>query len=166
MVPHFAISTSTTTYVVRFAVHPSDNIAACLAVAEAERASAKGLITAIVVAYEVNCRLVDSFDISKRGWDPPVFGLPAVALAAGRLMRLDPDRLTQAVNMAINDHIPMAQTRVGTLSDWKGLSVAEAGRNAVFAARLARAGLTGPAPIFEGSSGVLPAGGGLGERRR
>ena len=142
-------------YVVKFAVHPSDNIAACLAVAEAERASAKELITAIVIGYEVNCRLVDSFDISKRGWDPTVFGLPAVALAAGRLMRLGPDQLTQAVNLAINDHIPLAQTRVGELSDWKGLSVAEAGRNAVFAARLARAGLTGPAPIFEGSSGVF-----------
>jgi 2-methylcitrate dehydratase len=142
-------------YVVRFAVHPSDNIAACLAVAEAERASAKELITAIVIAYEVNCRLVDSFDISKRGWDPTVFGLPAVTLAAGRLMQLSSDQLTQAVNLAINDHIPLAQTRVGELSDWKGLSAAEAGRNAVFAARLARAGLTGPAPIFEGSSGFF-----------
>jgi len=79
------------TYVGRFAVHPSDNIAACLAVGEAEGASAKELITAIVIAYEVNCRLVDSFDISKRGWDPTVFGLPAVALAAGRLMKLSPD---------------------------------------------------------------------------
>jgi 2-methylcitrate dehydratase len=142
-------------YVVRFAVHPSDNIAACLAVAEAERASAKELITAIVIAYEVNCRLVDSFDISKRGWDPTVFGLPAVTLAAGRLMQLSSDQLAQAVNLAINDHIPLAQTRVGELSDWKGLSAAEAGRNAVFAARLARAGLTGPAPIFEGSSGFF-----------
>jgi 2-methylcitrate dehydratase len=142
-------------YVVRFAVHPSDNIAACLAVAEAEQASAKELITAIVIAYEVNCRLVDAFDISKRGWDPTVFGLPAVALAAGRLMQLSPEQLTHAINLAINDHIPLAQTRVGELSDWKGLSVAEAGRNAVFAARLARAGLTGPAPIFEGASGFF-----------
>ena len=143
------------TYVGRFAVHPSDNIAACLAVAEAERASAQELITAIVIAYEVNCRLVDAFDISTRGWDPPVFGLPAVALAAGRLMKLSPDKLIHAVNLAINDHIPMAQTRVGALSDWKGLAAAEAGRNAVFAARLARAGLTGPAPIFEGRSGFF-----------
>lgn len=143
------------TYVGRFAVHPSDNIAACLAVAEEERASIRELITAIVIAYEVNCRLVDAFDISKRGWDPPVFGLPAVALAAGRLMKLDPDQLTHAVNLAINDHIPMAQTRVGALSNWKGLAAAEAGRNAVFAARLSRAGLTGPAPIFEGSSGFF-----------
>src|SRR5262245_6457517 len=124
------------TYVGRIAVHPSDNIAACLAVAEAERASAHELITAIVIAYEVNCRLVDAFDISTRGWDPPVFGLPAVALAAGRLMKLGPDKLSHAVNLAINDHIPMAQTRVGALSDWKGLAAAEAARNAVFATRL------------------------------
>ncbi len=143
------------TYVGRFAVHPSDNIAACLAVAEAERAGARDLITALVIAYEVNCRLVDALDISTRGWDPPVFGLPAVALAAGRLMKLSPDQLAHAVGIAINDHIPMAQTRVGALSDWKGLAAAEAGRNAVFAARLARAGLTGPAPVFEGQSGFF-----------
>ena len=63
--------------------------------------------------------------------------------------------MTQAVNLAINDHIPLAQTRVQTLSDWKGLADAEAARNAVFAARLARGGLTGPAPIFEGQSGFF-----------
>jgi 2-methylcitrate dehydratase len=143
------------TYVGRFAVHPSDTIAACLAAAEAERASVRELITAIVIAYEVNCRLVDAFDIATRGWDPPVVGLPAVALAVGRLMKLGPDRLTHAVSLAINDHIPLAQTRVGALSDWKGLAAAEAGRNAVFAAGLSRAGLTGPAPIFEGSSGFF-----------
>ena len=142
-------------YVGRFTVHPSDQIAACLAVAEAERANARQLITAIAIAYEVNCRLVDALDISTRGWDPPVFSLPAVALGAGKLMKLDAKRLTHAVNIAINDHIPMAQTRVQTLSDWKGIADAEAGRNAVFAAVLARGGLTGPAPIFEGHSGFF-----------
>src|SRR6266478_396468 len=85
------------TYVGRFAVHPSDTIAACLAVAEVERATARDLVTAIVLAYEVNCRLVDSLDIA----------------------------------------------------------AAEAARNAVFAALLARAGVTGPAPIFEGQSGFF-----------
>jgi len=142
-------------YVGSVAVHPSDHIAACLAVAEAERSSAHELLTAIVLAYEINCRMVDAFDIATRGWDPPVLSLPAVALAAGKLMKLDPGRLTQAVNLAINDHIPLAQTRVQTLSDWKGLADAEAGRNAVFAAVLARGGLTGPEPIFEGHAGFF-----------
>src|SRR3989441_7256856 len=142
-------------YVGGLAGHPSDHIAACLAVAEGERASAAELITAIVLAYEINCRLIDAFDITSRGWDAPVFSLPAVALAAGKLMKLPPAQLAQAVSLAINDHIPMAQTRVQALSDWKGLADAEAGRNAVFAALLARAGLTGPAPIFEGNSGFF-----------
>ncbi len=135
--------------------HPSDHIAACLAVAEAEHANATDLITAIVLAYEINCRLVDAVDLAKRGWDPPMLSLPAVALAAGKLMKLAPDRLAQAVNLALNDHIPLGQTRAQNLSDWKGLADAEAGRNAVFAARLARAGLTGPAPIFEGRWGFF-----------
>jgi 2-methylcitrate dehydratase len=135
--------------------HPSDHIAACLAVAEAERANASELITAIVLGYEINCRLVDAIDISDHRWDQPVLSLPAVALAAGKLMKLPPDTLAQAVNLAINDHIPMGQTRTQTLSDWKGLADAEAGRNAVFAAMLARAGVTGPAPIFEGRWGFF-----------
>ncbi len=142
-------------YAGRQASHPSDTIAACLAVAEAERASAADLITAIALAYEINCRMVDAFDLTTRGWDPPVFTLPAVALAAGKLMKLDEDRLAQAVNLAVNDHIPMNQTRVQVLSDWKGLADAEATRNAVFAALLARGGLTGPAPIFEGRAGFF-----------
>jgi 2-methylcitrate dehydratase len=142
-------------YVGGLAGHPSDDIAACLAVAEAERASAAELVTAIVLAYEINCRLIDAFDVTTRGWDSPVFTLPAVALAAGKLMRLSPDKLAQAVSLALNDHIPMGQTRAQTLSDWKGLADAEASRNAVFAARLARAGITGPAPIFEGRKGFF-----------
>jgi 2-methylcitrate dehydratase len=144
-------------YVGRITGHPSDDIAACLAVAEAERASTEELITAIALAYEINCRLIDVFDVSMaaRGWDVPVLSLPAVALAAGKLMKLSPDALAEAVSLALNDHISMGQTRVQALSDWKGIADAEAGRNGVFAATLARAGLTGPAPIFEGRFGFF-----------
>ncbi len=137
------------------AVHPSDHIGACLAVAEAEKASAGDAITAIVLAYEINCRLLDSLDAARRGWDPTVFSLPAVALATGKLMKLPPEHLVQAVNLALNDHVPMGQTRTQTNSDWKGLADAEAERNAVFAAQLARGGLTGPSPIFEGRKGFF-----------
>jgi 2-methylcitrate dehydratase len=142
-------------YVGGLSGHPSDNIAPCLAVAEAERASAADLITAIVLVYEVTCRLIDACDVMSRGWDAPVFSLPAVALAAGKLMKLPPEKLAQAVNLALNDHISMGQTRVQGLSDWKGLADAEAGRNAIFATTLARAGITGPTPVFEGRRGFF-----------
>src|SRR3984893_6519209 len=142
-------------YVGRTTTHPSDQIAPCFAVAESERASGHDLITAIALAYEINCRLVDALDISSRGGDSPVFSLPAVALAVGKLMKLDAAKLTEAVNLAINDHISMGQTRRQVLSDWKGLADGEASRNAVFAAMLARGGLTGPTPIFEGTLGLF-----------
>ncbi|MGC7960603.1 MmgE/PrpD family protein, partial [Salmonella enterica] len=64
-------------------------------------------------------------------------------------------QMIEAVNLALNDHIPMGQTRTQANSDWKGLADSETERNAVFAAQLARAGLTGPAPIFEGRKGLF-----------
>lgn len=142
-------------YVGREPGHPSDNLSACLAVGEVEGVTGRDLLTAIVLAYEIDCRLLDAAEVTGRGWDHPVYSLPAAALAAGKLMRLDPGTLTQAVNLAIDGHIAMNQTRVQTLSDWKGLADADAARNGVFAAMLARGGLTGPAPIFEGRAGFF-----------
>src|ERR1700682_2939804 len=54
-------------YVKRQGCHPSDHISACLAIAEAERATAAELITAIVLVYEINCRLTEAIDLSTRG---------------------------------------------------------------------------------------------------
>src|SRR3984893_15471683 len=71
-------------YVGGLSGHPSDNIAPCLAAAEAEGASVADLITAIVLVYEITCRLIDACDMMSRGWDAPVVSLPAVALAAGK----------------------------------------------------------------------------------
>src|SRR5204862_4729143 len=45
------------------------------------------------------------------------------------------------------------QARVGELSHWKGVAFANAARLGVYAALLAREGMTGPAPIFEGQMG-------------
>ena len=68
---------------------------------------------------------------------------------------MDEARTEQAINIALNGHVAMRQVRTGALSDWKGCSAANAARNAVFAARLARHGMTGPAPIFEGERGFV-----------
>jgi 2-methylcitrate dehydratase len=135
--------------------HPSDISGACLAVAEAERRTGRDLLLATVLAYEIDCRLLDAAELTRRGWDHPIASLPASALAAGRLMRLPVEQLTQAVNLAINGHIAMNQTRKQELSDWKGLADPNAVRNGVFAALLARHGVTGPSPIFEGTAGLF-----------
>ncbi|HYB06555.1 MAG TPA: MmgE/PrpD family protein [Nitrososphaerales archaeon] len=143
------------TYLSREPAHPSDNLAPCLAVAQAEEADGKGLIAALVAAYEVQCRLCDAADIRHRGWDHVNYGLVSSALAAAKLMGHNLKEATNSVNMALNGHIAMRQVRAGELSMWKGASFANAARNAVFAASLAGEGMTGPAPIFEGEMGFF-----------
>ena len=143
------------TYLSKEPAHPSDNIGPCFSVAESERATGKELLLSIVLAYEIQCRLCDAADIRHRGWDHVCYGLSSTALAAGKLMDLDSEHMTQAVNLAVNSHITMRQVRAGELSMWKGCSFANAARNGVFSALLAREGMTGPSPIFEGEMGFF-----------
>jgi 2-methylcitrate dehydratase len=143
------------TYLSKEPAHPSDNLAPCLAVGEAEESSGRELIAAAVAAYEIQCRLCDAADIRHRGWDHVNYGLVSSTLAAAKLMGLGEKQATHSVNIALNGHIAMRQVRAGELSMWKGASFANAARNGVFAAILAREGMTGPAPIFEGEMGFF-----------
>jgi len=141
------------TYLSKEPAHPSDNIAAALAVAESVGATGKEMIAAIALAYEVQCRLCDAASIRARGWDHPTYGAFSTALAAAKLMKLDPEKTRHAVNIAGVNCAAFRQARVGELSHWKGVAFANAARHGVYSALLARAGMTGPAPIFEGQMG-------------
>ena len=143
------------TYLSKEPAHPSDNLAPCLAVGESEGSEGKEIIAAVVAAYEIQCRLCDAADIRHRGWDHVNYGLVSSSLAASKLMGLGVREATNSVNIALNAHIAMRQVRAGELSMWKGASFANAARNGVFAAALAREGMTGPAPIFEGEMGFF-----------
>jgi 2-methylcitrate dehydratase len=141
------------TYLSKEPAHPSDNISAALAVAENVDANGRELITAIALAYEVQCRLCDAASIRARGWDHVTYGAFSTALACARLMKLDPEKTRHAVNIAGVACAAMRQARVGELSHWKGVAFANTARHGVYSALLARAGMTGPAPIFEGQMG-------------
>ena len=143
------------TYLSKEPAHPSDNLGACLSVASSEGASGKDLLLSVALAFEIQCRLCDLADIRHRGWDHVCYGLVSTPLASGWLMGLNPERMTEAVNLALNSHITMRQVRAGELSMWKGCSFANAGRNGVFSALLAREGMSGPSPIFEGEMGFF-----------
>jgi 2-methylcitrate dehydratase len=135
--------------------HPSDSIPACLALAEAESAPGSELIVAIVIAYEIQMHLQDAASLNRCGWDHVNYINVAMAAAAARLMKLDEEQAEQAINIALSAHLALRQVRAGSLSDWKGCSAANAARNAIFAANLARHGMTGPAPVFEGDMGFF-----------
>ncbi|HMC66280.1 MAG TPA: MmgE/PrpD family protein, partial [Gemmataceae bacterium] len=143
------------TYLSLEPAHPSDNLAAVLAVGEMANAGGRDLITAAVLAYEIQCRLCDAASLRKHGWDHVTYGAMSSCSAACKLLRLDPVRTTHAIGMAGVANTALRQTRSGELSMWKGCAFANAARNGVFAALLAAEGMTGPAPIFEGELGFM-----------
>lgn len=143
------------TYLSLEPAHPSDNIAAALALAESEGRDGKALIEAVVLGYEIQCRLCDAASIRARGWDHVTYGALSSGLLAGKLMRLPAPALVHTLGLAATPNVAMRQTRVGELSMWKGAAFANAARNGVFAALLAKHGMTGPAPIFEGAMGFM-----------
>lgn len=143
------------TYIYKDTCHPSDNIAAILAAAEAAGADGKGLITGIVLAYEIECRLCDTGSIRGKGWDQGTYGVLSSALGAGKVMGLSKREMAQALSIACASSLSLLQTRSGTLSMWKGCAVPNAARQAVFSALLAQRGMTGPDPIFEGTWGFF-----------
>ena len=142
------------TYRVTSGGHPSDIIAGVLAAAELGARDGKSLITAVAVGYEIYCSCCDGADLNAQGWDQPVSGVVAVALAAGKLMGLDRDQMGHAVALALTPNMAMFQTRQGELSNWKGCAGGNASRNGVFAALLAQSGFTGPPAAIEGKFGL------------
>ena len=138
----------------RDAHHPSDYLPAILAVSESFELSGKDFITALSAAYEIMCRFTDSVPFNEAGWDQPVTGSVATALAAGKLMGLKVEKLRHAISLAIIPNLSTYQTRTGELSMWKGCAGPNGARNGIFAARLAREGMSGPFNAFEGVFGV------------
>ncbi len=143
------------TYLSLEPAHPSDNLAAVLAVAEAVGADGKAVITAAALAYEIQCRLCDACSLRKQGVDHVTYGAISSAIAAGKLLNLNVEQLTHAIGIAGVCNVALRQTRAGELSMWKGCAFANAARNGVFAALVAAEGITGPAPIFEGELGFM-----------
>ena len=162
------------TYLSLEPAHPSDNWAAIMAAGEHAGADGRAWIAAAAVAYEVQCRLCDAASIRARGWDHTTYGSLSSALAAAKLLGLSHDQAVHALGIAGTTGTALRLTRAGELSMWKGCAFAHAARNGVFAALLAREGMTGPAPLFEGDMGFwqqvsgpfeLPKLGGPGRRR-
>jgi 2-methylcitrate dehydratase len=143
------------TYLSKEPAHPSDNICAAIAVAEAENKTGRDLIAGIVLAYELQCRLCDAAAIRKRGWDHVTYASISSTAAAAKLMGLAPEQIRHALGIAVTTGNYLRQTRIGTLSSWKAAAFAKAAKNAVEAALYVKHGFTGPSEIIAGQHGLI-----------
>ena len=123
--------------------HHSDDIAAVLSPAEVAQGSGQDVITATVLAYEVNSHFPDKLSLQSKGWDGTVFGVIACGVAAAKAFGLNREQIGQAINLSVTPNSGLYQTRIGAVSHWKGVAMPNAARNGVFAAMLAGKGMTG-----------------------
>jgi 2-methylcitrate dehydratase len=147
------------------APHYSNLIPAVVAIGEAMHATGSQVMAATVVGYEI-MRLGEVIrsggpSISYFARDPITSSI-APAVAVGKLMGLDEDRLANAVTLALTPHVAMNKGS-GTMSMWKGCRSAEAVKCGVWAAILAQLGMTGPPQPFEGVGGLYYSYGSVGK---
>jgi 2-methylcitrate dehydratase len=137
--------------------HPSDYIAPILAAAEIDGVTGSKVLNAIVLSYEIFCRLTDATSLGVDKWDHVLNGAVASAVGVAHILDLNPDQLRNAISLSLVPNVALQVTRLSEVSMWKGCASANAGRNALFAVHLARAGISGPSAPYSGRGGLFAA---------
>jgi 2-methylcitrate dehydratase len=137
--------------------HPSDNLAAILAGAEYADRNGRDVMTALAVAYQVQCRLSDIAPVRDKGFDHTTHGSYSVAAGLAKILGLDARTTTNAIAISGAAFNALRVTRTGQLSHWKGLAFPNSAACCTRVVFLALNGVTGPAEVFEGDKGFMDA---------
>ncbi|HLR32448.1 MAG TPA: MmgE/PrpD family protein, partial [Fodinibius sp.] len=135
--------------------HPSDNIGSILAAGETTELSGKDFLTALAIAYQVQCRLSDEAPVRHKGFDHTTQGSYAVAAGVSKAFGLDQIKTANAIAIAGTALNALRVTRTGALSNWKGLAYPHTAFGGTHAVLLAKYGITGPPAVFEGNKGFM-----------
>ncbi|MFC1902635.1 MmgE/PrpD family protein [Chloroflexota bacterium] len=129
-------------------------VPSALAVVEKEGGTARDFITAIVAGAEIAARVgvfLNPQGLYARGYHPSCLCNPfGVAAAIGKLLRLTPDQIVNAFGLAGLQSFGLLRAHEKGALSWY-FQYARAAQSGIYAAYLARAGLTGPAGILEGN---------------
>ena len=136
--------------------HPSAVVLpGLLALAEAEDAGGRDVLTAYLAGYETVTKIGRgvNFHHYEKGWHPTAtLGVFGSAAAAARLMRLSESETEMALALAVS-FASGVKANFGTMT--KPLHVGHCARNGLFAARLARQGFTASPDAFDHGQGFF-----------
>lgn len=139
--------------------HPSDLLPAAFSVGERMGRSGKDLITATVIAYELEMRLMEAAvpGIRELGLHHATLTAFVAPVVAGKMLGLDADRIANAVGISGSHSVTLGSVTAGTLTMMKNTVDPMATEAGVFAALIAAGGYKGPIPVFEGREGLFDA---------
>jgi 2-methylcitrate dehydratase PrpD len=141
-------------------VHPGATMfTAALAVAQERGIGGRDLLTAFVAGSEVMIRIgrATKHNNEGRGFHAPgTTGPFGAAVAVGRMLKFDVERMTQALGIAGSLSCGLLEfARSGTGAMVKRMHLGRAAESGVMAASLAAKGFTGPHTVLEGPFGFL-----------
>ncbi|RYH04477.1 MmgE/PrpD family protein [Salipiger sp. IMCC34102] len=128
-----------------------------LALGEELGLGGRDVLTAFVAGWEVAARIgiASGNSFHSRGFhSTAIAGVFGATAAAGRLMGLTPEQMTNALGLCGSQAAGITEFLTNNSSS-KGYHVGWAARTAVELAYLARAGATGPETVFEGRNGLM-----------
>ncbi len=137
--------------------HPSDLIAAPLALCESEGLGGQDLILATIIAYEIEMRLceVGRPGVREYGWHHATLSAFAAPVAAGRVLNLTPAQMVSAMGISASRTFCPGAVTAGKLTNMKNTVDPWAGRMGAESALLACGGFSGPEHIIDGKEGLF-----------
>jgi 2-methylcitrate dehydratase len=129
--------------------HPSDNIGALLAASRIQGVSGKEFLTAMAVAYQVECRLTESLPVMMKGYDHTALLAFSATAGLSNIFKLTANQAIYALGMAGVSFNPLVAARASYTSEWKGFVSSLVNAGCLNLAILAKNDLTGPGLLFE-----------------
>jgi len=139
---------------ISFSGHPSTVILpATLSLGEKMNCSGEAILEAFLVGFEVACKIGRGVNprLYENGWHATsVIGTLGAAVAAGKLLGLDADKMTSALGLAASQSCGLKQN-FGTMT--KPLHAGKAAESGVISALFAKDGFTASHQILEAKRG-------------
>ena len=135
--------------------HPSDCWAGLIALAQQEDRDFETLFKSVMLAYDVFYELFTNANLRESGIDNTFYVTVSTAIGAAFLLHLDSMQFANAISLSIVPNVSLGVARTGRLSMWKAGASANAARNGLFAALLAKEGVTAPELPFSGERGLF-----------
>jgi len=135
-------------------VHPSDNVAIALVLADWRKMNGTQLLEAVHTMFYLSAAFSTYYNPEPANYDHDAAATFITALAIGCVLGCTEKQLVSVQRIAGMFGLDINQAAVGQMTDWKHCTYASCALRGLQAAKLALAGFQAPPEIYEGDAGV------------
>ena len=136
------------------AVHPSDNVALALVLADWWKMNGTQLLEVVHAMFYLSAAFAAYYNPEPANYDHDAAATFITALAIGCVLGCTEKQLASVQRIAGMFGLDINQAGVGQITDWKHCTYASCALRGLQAAKLALAGFDAPPQIYEGDAGV------------